>query len=216
MKNSQPGANISFGTYPQTVEGTDQTPIQWRILEATPQYLFLLSEFILDCKRYHSNTATTAWSDCDLRRWLNREFYNTAFNSDEKDQLLITHCTANGANSPETEDRVFLLSIAEVKAFTDTGDDEKRRRTTGTAFAKLKKADQCNLYVYDKEVEKDYILTNGQKHGCSWWWTRTQMLSTDNSSFRIAFIGPRSNIKTYGQPDIARYGVRPAIRIKYN
>ena len=70
------------------------------------------------------------------------------------------------------------------------------------------------LYVYDKGVEKDYVVENGEKRGCSWWWTRTQLQIQDGRSSRAAFIGPRGDVKSYGRVDLARYGVRPAIRLR--
>jgi len=213
-QHTLPGEIITFGSYPQTAAGTDKTPIQWRILEKTNDELFILSEYILDCKRYHHAFADTTWQDSTIRKWLKDEFYHVAFSPEEKDQIITTHCAYNGGHSPDTDDKVFLLSVAEIKAFTDPGDGPMKRRTTGTAFARAKKADGCCLYVYDKGIEKDYIEENGEKKGCSWWWTRTQLQIQEGSASRATFIGPRSNIKSYGQVDIRFYGVRPALKMK--
>ena len=215
IKNSKPGQLISLGTYPQLADGTDKTPIQWRVLQKSEDELLILSEYILDCKRYHNKNVDTTWRDCDLRKWLNDEFYDAAFSFEEKECIQTARCTDNGEKSPDTEDKVFLLSVVEIKAFTDAGDGSDtriRRRTVGTDFAKVKKPDGCHLYVYDKGVDKDYVVENGQKHGCSWWWTRTQLQIHDGSSSRATFIGARSNIKSYGQVTLAYYGVRPALK----
>jgi Family of unknown function (DUF6273) len=212
VKELKPGEIITFGIYPQTADGTDRTPIKWRVLQNSGRELFMLSEYILDCKRYHGAYAEITWRDCDLRKWLNDEFYDAAFNAAEKEFVKTTCCTDNGEGSPDTEDKVFLLSVNEIKTFTNVSDEDGiRRRTVGTDFAKTKKADGCHLYVYDKGIEKDYVVENGAKHGCSWWWSRTQSQIKDGSSPRATFIGARSNIKTYGRVDIARYGVRPAL-----
>lgn len=120
-------------------------------------------------------------------------------------------CTDNGEGAPDTEDRVFLLSASEVRALTDARSDGRpERRTFGTQFARAPKADGCRLYVYDKGVERNYIVEAGLRHGCSWWWTRTQL---QIESARAAFIGSRGDVKSYGRVDIARYGVRPAVRV---
>jgi len=209
---AKPGEIIIFGIYPQTPDGTDRTPIKWRVLQNTGRGVFVLSEYLLDCKRYHSELKDITWRDCDLRKWLNDEFYNAAFSVAEKKLVKATHCTDNGEGSPDTEDKVFLLCVNEIQTFTDTGDGSDtriRRRTVGTDFAKIKKPDGCSLYVYDKGVEKDYIVENGEKRGCSWWWTRSQ-LQTEHPS-RATFIGARSNTKTYGQVNLRYYGVRPAL-----
>jgi hypothetical protein len=213
FSNAQAGESVRFGSYPQTADGTDKTPIQWRVLENTGSTLLLLSEYIIDCRRYHNKPVDTTWRDCDIRKWLNNTLFEAAFSAAEQTRILKTACTDNGTGSPDTEDKVFLLSVAEVKAFTDPQDGVMRRRTIATDYAKVKKADGCYVYVYDKGVEKDYILKNGEKRGCSWWWTRTQLQIDKGSSSRAAFIGPRSTIKSYGKVDIARYGVRPAITL---
>lgn len=215
-RSAKPGEIITFGMYPQTADGTDRTPIKWRVLQNPGGELFILSEYILDCKRYHGEYVDTTWRDCDVRKWLNDAFYNAAFNAAEKGFVKTTRCADNGEGSPDTEDKVFLLSVTEVKAFTDAqdGDDTHiRRRTMGTEFARDKKTNRCHLYVYDKGVDKDYIVEDGEKYGCSWWWTRTQLQIHNGNSSRATFIGPRSNIKSYGRVNLACYGVRPALKL---
>jgi hypothetical protein len=214
FRHAAQGDTIAFGVYPQLAGGTDRTPIEWRVLQNSGDDLFVLSEYILDCRRYHSALVETAWRDCDMRKWLNSEFLRIAFNDAEQSLIKPTICPGNGEHSPPTEDKVFLLSVAEVREFTDPGDGPHRRRTIGTEYAKTTKANGCRLYIYDKGVEEDYIEQNGEKHGCSWWWTRTQAQSGNGKSSRATFVGARSNIKTYGNVDIPYYGVRPAINIR--
>jgi len=82
MQKAKPGEITTFGTYPQTVDGRSRTPIKWKVLENSGSELFLLSEYILDCKRYHGKTVDIkwrdcveiTWRDCDLSNWLNDEF----------------------------------------------------------------------------------------------------------------------------------------------
>jgi hypothetical protein len=207
-RNAPPGAIITFGVYPQTAEGTDQTPIRWRVLQNSGGKLLILSEHILDCKRYHGEYVDVIWRDCDVRKWLNGEFYDAAFSVAEKGIINVTCCADNGESSPDTEDQVFLLSVAEVMVLTDVlGKDF--RRAIGTAFAKTQKADSCQLYVYDKSVSEDYLTVNGEKHGCSWWWLRTQ----GNSPSRAFFIGTHASMRSYCRVNRINYGVRPALRL---
>lgn len=210
-QNVKPGDMIAFGAYPQTANGTDRTPITWRVLQHSGMEWFVLSEYILDCKRYHAEFVDTTWRDCDVRRWLNDEFFHVAFDANEREFVRTTRCTDNGEGKPDTEDRVFLLSVAEVKTLTDPhGKDAlARRRTVGTEFARAKKADGCRLYVYDKSKSADYITENGEKHGCSWWWLRTQ----PDSSSRACFVGTQGSIRSYGRVNLAYYGVRPALKL---
>ncbi|MDK8180223.1 DUF6273 domain-containing protein [Paenibacillus sp. UMB4589-SE434] len=212
LRSAKPGEIITLGTYPQTVEGEHRTPIKWRVLQNSGRELFILSEYILDCRRYHSEFVNITWRESDLRKWLNDEFYHTAFNDSEKGDIKITYCADNVERSTDTEDKVFLLSVAEVKELTYKLDEvslNTKRRATGTEFSKLKKKDGCHLYIYDKKVRADYMFENGEELACSWWWLRTQ----PSSSSRAFFIGPRSSIRSYGRVNLACYGVRPALKI---
>ncbi|MFR9712181.1 DUF6273 domain-containing protein [Paenibacillus sp. MB22_1] len=149
---------------------------------------------------YHGKSADVSWRDavdiiwrdCDLRQWLNEEFFAAAFSPEEQALIEPAYCTDNGEGCPDTEDNVFLLSVAEVKAFTASlGKDWMT--AVGTDYAKLKKPDGCSLYVYDKGEEVNYVLRNGQKMGCSWWWLRTQ----GNLPSRAHFIGTGCSIRSY-------------------
>jgi hypothetical protein len=209
------GGILTFGTYPQTADGTDKTPIQWRVLEKSGHELLLLSEYLLDCKRYHEGYEKITWQDCDLRQWLNDTFYQAAFTDAEKAAIKTTHCTENGVNSPDTDDKVFLLNIAEVNRLTEQL-GKGFRRARGTAFAKIKKPDGCHLYVMDKNVPEDYLHENGQTYGCSWWWLRNQGSLKDKGSdpSRAVFIGTRASIRHYARVNREGYGVRPALVLR--
>jgi hypothetical protein len=205
---------IAFGSFPQSSASDVAEPIEWRVLDCSAGAVVLLSDRILDCRRYHSEFVETTWRDSDLRAWLNGEFFGAAFGDDAHEKVLPTPCRNNGPGTPDTVDRVFLLSVHEVRALTAvTPETRPRRAATGTVFAQLPKADGCRLYVYDKGVERDYLTANGVRQGCSWWWTRTQLQVEDGRSARAAFVGARGDVKSYGRVDLARYGVRPAIRL---
>lgn len=217
LKNAKPGDIIDFGAYPQDPGGADRTPVKWRVLQNTGSELFVLSEYILDCKRYHGKSADITWydcvditwRDCDLREWLNDGFYNAAFNDAEKELIMTVHCGDNGEGTPDTEDRVFLLSVAEINDLSDIHGRDFRR-AVGTDFAKTKKPDGCCLGVYDKSKKADYMVIDGKETGCSWWWLRTQ----GNKPSRAFFVGTGCSIRSYGNNSIAVYGVRPALKIK--
>ncbi|MDI9547878.1 MAG: DUF6273 domain-containing protein [Chloroflexota bacterium] len=205
-RNAKPGELVAFGAYPHRADGADRTPIHWRILRNTGSRLFMLSERLLDCKRYHGANVNITWRDCDLRKWLNGEFYNAAFNAAEMESIATTLCTGNGEGSPDTEDKVFLLGVTEIRDLAETHGKDLRR-AVGTDFAKTKKPDGCSLYVYDKSNKANYIHRKGEVVGCSWWWLRTQ----GNKPSRAYFVGTGYSIRSYADVRLARYGVRPAL-----
>lgn len=209
------GDILTLGSYPQNADGADKTPIQWRVLEKSGYEMLLLSVYLLDCKRYHGEYANISWQDCDLRQWLNGTFYQTAFTEAEKAVIKTTRCTENGVNSPDTDDKVFLLSIADVNRLTDQS-GKAFRRARGTEFAKIKKADGCHLYVMDKNVPEDYLHEGGQTYGCSWWWLRNQgsLKDTGSDPSRAVFIGTRASIRHYARVNREGYGVRPALVLR--
>ena len=65
----------------------------------------MLSERLLDCKRYHGANVNITWRDCDLRKWLNGEFYNAAFNAAEMESIATTlsRATAKAVRTPRTK-----------------------------------------------------------------------------------------------------------------
>jgi len=224
FQNATAGDILTFGAYPQTADGTDKTPIQWDVLHNSGKELLILSKYILDCRRYHGDYTNTSWKECDLRKWLNGEFYQTTFQSTEKQAILVSHCTDNGEDSPDTDDRIFLLSVKEAREWTGKvtlHSSGVSRRAIGTEFARVKKADGCKLYMYDKRGNEDYVLAHGHEVGCSWWWLRTRGQKEIegsggekmNDASRAFFVGTRSSIRSYARVNLSGYGVRPALRL---
>ena len=117
------GNYVTFGTYPQSEEGTDSTAIEWKVLDVQGDKALLISHYSLDCQQYNTSYASVTWESCTLRTWLNSTFLNKAFNSEEQKAIVTTivdnsksQCdgfrSAEGSNN--TADKIFLLSFAEV------------------------------------------------------------------------------------------------------
>lgn len=99
--------------------------------------LFLLSDQNLDSKKYNDKFASITWEYSTIRSWLNGDFINSAFSSNE--QMAIKTTNLKNDDNPEygtmggndTEDRIFLLSIDEAKnenyGFTNNYSDTTTR-----------------------------------------------------------------------------------------
>ncbi|MCR4898733.1 MAG: SHOCT domain-containing protein [Acholeplasmatales bacterium] len=135
----------------------------------------------------------------NIRKWLNNDFYNVAFNSNEK--KLIQTCTVN--NSPSTTadasniyacnnttDNVFFLSYSEITTYytTDT------MCTTATDYAK------CQGIMVDPD------------NGNSNWWGRSPK-STD--AVRLLTIKRDKTITNFRVVDTS-CGIRPACVVDEN
>lgn len=125
-----PGDIVTFGEYEQDNNRQNGAePIEWIVLDTDGDYLFLVSRYILDRQRYNKDKESTTWENCDLREWLNDEFYNDAFSASEQDMILTTELynednPQNGAKGGrDTEDKVFILSESEAEYYMPTKSD---------------------------------------------------------------------------------------------
>ncbi len=209
------GDSLRLGRWPAAGERDGATAIEWIVLENDAlRGALLVSRFILDCQRYNETLEETTWGTSTLRHWLNGSFLDVAFTAAERELILATNSADNGPGTPDTVDRVFLLSVDEVRKLTHPGKGNGvDRRTVATTYASAAHTDGRRLYVYDKSVEADYLEREGSRQGCSWWWTRSQPKAENGTATTAAFVGPRGDVKSYGKVNLARYGVRPAIRV---
>lgn len=124
------GSYVTFGTYPQTESGKDDTPIEWLVLDYDEKNnkTLLISKYGLDCQPYNKGYTEVTWETCTLRTWLNSTFLKKAFSSAEQSAILTTNVgnskkrgytgwnTDSGNN---TEDQIFLLSYSEASRYFD-------------------------------------------------------------------------------------------------
>lgn len=121
------------GYYINTTYWFKYEPLKWRILDKEKG--LIISEYIIDSQvfsnvafsndenRYNSSDYTNYLNDyctSSIRKWLNEDFYNTAFSDEEKNNILTTHHEFVKdphlllIDSKETDDKAFLLSYNEV------------------------------------------------------------------------------------------------------
>ena len=152
---------VKFGSYPQSDEsGKTKEPIEWIVLDRQEDKSLLLSKYILDCKCYYIENKDTTWEKSSLRKWLNNEFYNSAFDDNQRNKIQITHLVNNGGDGElyigdvkipavsiggkETDDKIYVLGKKEIIKYFGSkgkfGDSSIRMfnniRTNGTNFAK--------------------------------------------------------------------------------
>lgn len=110
------GDHLTFGNYPQSTD--EPEPIEWRVLDVERGKALLISEYLLDAHRFDDNS--NDWKTSEIRAWLNDDFLNNAFSSDE--QKLLVKISG---------DKVSLLSYEEFDEY-----NSYNRHAKPTAYAK--------------------------------------------------------------------------------
>ena len=170
------GSYITFGSYEQDNDlSNGKEDIEWLILDydAENNRALLLSKYGLVAKPYNRTDTNVTWEDCTLRKWLNGEFLNDAFNAEERSAIQMTSVdnsssqgyskwSTNGGNN--TQDQVFLLSYAEANRYlsvTRSDFDNMDSRVAPTAYAVKSGA----------TLSSSYTTNDGSAAG--WWWLRS-------------------------------------------
>ena len=205
---------VKFGSDYQNDAFTKE-PIEWIVLDKQGGRTLLLSKYILDCKCYNNKYKDVTWETCDLRKWLNNDFYYQAFNSSEQEKIQTTNvinnnnidCGTYGGNN--TNDKVFCLSIEETRKYFGNGTKEdfgyqlgKNVATKGTNYAKTVDNGGNKLWVSDSS-DKWY-------YGNSVFWLRSPGYGQDYAAFAYSdgYLDTTGCYVYYPY-----YGVRPALWI---
>lgn len=149
LKNAKIGDYITFGHYEQDGDTSNgEEAIEWLVLDKQGDKILVVSKYILDCRPYDAEGHSVTWGTCSLRVWLNRNFYNNAFSSEEK--AKIPTATVTPDTIPDiydrdpgstTYDRMFILNIYEANVYFNSDDD---RKCEPTEYVKSKDA-----YTYE-------------------------------------------------------------------
>ncbi len=172
------GDIVEFGRYPQGKRG-EVEPLEWRVLETDGDTALLLTEKCVDCLPYNEKRKSVTWETCTLRKWMNNDFINKAFNSSEQISLVVSNNTNpdnplwDTEGGKDTQDKVFALSIPEAQKYFA---DSESRMAYATDYAKSKKC-----YVSDSL-------------GTSWWWLR----SPGDYTLHAANVDYDGDIYSYG------------------
>ena len=189
------GDYFTFGSYEQDIDTTNgKEDIEWLVLDKQDDKILIISKYALDTVPYNKDVRSVTWETCTLRKWLNNDFYNSAFNEEEKTKIKSSTVTADANPEYDTDpgnntgDKVFLLSINEVRKYFSTWEARK-----------------C--------VPTDYAIAQGACVSDShcWWWLRSPGYDSDYAA------------RVYNDGDVYYYGygvdddydcVRPALWIE--
>ncbi len=173
-------------------------PIKWNILSEDDDKMLVIADLLLDSQEFYPsysnnifehNGGTGYANDYQLssiRKWLNDNFYNTAFNEYQK--LFISNTTLQDSNS--ISDKIFLMSQSEANKYYS---NSTKKMAVGTDYAKIQ-----GLYV---STDTDYL-------GNSYWRLRTKF--SNNNTYNVTHTGTI----TFGSIYYCDDGIRPVMAIK--
>ena len=202
IKNAKVGDIVYFGTYEQDNDTTnDKENIEWLVLAKENNRVLVISDKALDCRAYQANSVSyVTWEKCSLRKWLNNDFFSTAFSDDEK--AMIPTVTVSADKNPKyntnpgnaTKDKVFLLSIVEAEKYFTS---DEARKCVPTEYAISNGASTSDSY------------TKGGKATCLWW-----LRSPGFDQFIAAYVNYFGPVLRYGRSvGNVSNSVRPAMWI---
>lgn len=172
------GSIIKFGNY----KGES---IEWLILAVQENKALIITKYVVDCHSFDKNHKF--YDVSEIRRFINNTFYNDSFNDIEKDKILTTFVD-NSVNSikhcTDTADKIFLLSLKEVKKYFKT---DKDRIAYPSEYAKTN-----GIYICDNSAVM--------------WWLRNNIENLETDAYLIDDKGMIYDRNTW-YPD---FGVRPA------
>ena len=131
-------------------------PVKWRVLD--PGNGLVMTESLLDAQafsNYEKKSGTefynetgkyaSEWSTSSLRKWLNSDFFNTAFVDTQKANIKTTYLTTKSTDqsqydSAQTFDKIYLLSYEDAlkPAYGFSASDEAKdsaRKASGSDYA---------------------------------------------------------------------------------
>ena len=141
LTNAKVGDTIIMGNYLQDSESKKHyEDIEWIVLDKQDNKLLIVSKYALASSKYFDwNMFSSTWEESIIRTWLNGEFYNSAFNSDEMEMILTTLVETpssvhniDGGNS--TNDKLFCLSVEEAKMYFSSNEErvvESKQKSNG-------------------------------------------------------------------------------------
>ena len=199
IREAKVGDTVVFGAYEQDNDASNgKESIKWLVLEKDGGSVLLISRYALDCQPYHTSYIDMVWEDCSLRAWLNGTFREQAFSVGEQD--CIGNATVAAEKNPrypttpvgnDTEDTVFLLSIAEAERYFGS---ESARQCQPTAYA---------------NAQSTYANISTANGNCLWW-LRTQGIRPNAA----AFVDSEGYVSYHGYSvDHTITAIRPALRI---
>lgn len=170
------GDTVALGHYEMdNNESNGADSIVWRVIDRDGNKLLLISEYCLFCQDPYSGDYLT-WEKSPTRSYLNGDFYDEVFSTEEKAKILKTNVTnednskngTKGGNN--TTDYLFLLSITEVNHYFPSKEERLAYGTLSTqkqvdqgagAFDWWLRSPGGKSEGFNSRIQQSYVGSNG-------------------------------------------------------
>ena len=238
------GDTVTFGTYEQdndTSNGAE--PIEWTVMDVEEDRAYLLSRYVLDAAPYNVRQRSVTWKSCTLRRWLNTDFYETAFSDEDRGLIAATRLKNKGytlsfiPGGCDTTDKVFIPDLTEIGRYygyneltitlTDDGLDTTGGKdafrpelaAAATPYANTKDEMSSRSSVIDEGDYERILKDRGYDsdiigtEGTDWWLRTPGSFSVFRR--KSAYVSSPCLILERG-PDVEKVlGIRPALYVSW-
>ena len=109
---------IEFGRYYQNAGTKNLTPLEWLILDESGENFLLITKQCIEARAFNEQRKKITFEECTLNKWLNGEFFNTAFNAQEREAI--------------NQGKIFLLTSEQVIKYMP---EDSQRQCTPTSYA---------------------------------------------------------------------------------
>ena len=190
-------------------------PVTWLIISEDEDSQILLSEKVLDVKKYNEKNEKLDWDKTSLYEYLNSDFVNEYFTKEEREKMLFT----NDVN----DDLVTMLSINNLldlygdmnymqdgyygnTEFFEANVSITAKPAELALFNEIDVFDNETMsFIMQKDLDKRYDFANGNVG----YWILNQVDDVSNA-FYVTSTGYIGNTSV----DTDYIGIRPIIRIR--
>ncbi|MBQ8163456.1 MAG: InlB B-repeat-containing protein [Clostridia bacterium] len=146
-------------------------PISWTVVDEIDGKALIVSDLIIDAQEYQSLADGTTeynsnnYEQSTVRAWLNEVFYKTAFSTQQMSYINTT-LVDNSINqsyfgyysSNDTEDKIFLLSFAELIEYQYSMNMSKQVSDYAAAQGAFKRDDDCGCWATRTPYSETYSI----------------------------------------------------------
>ena len=161
---------------------------EWRVLDMQKGAALIITEDMVELRAYHDFSTDVTWADCELRQYLNGDFYD---NFGEVDKSRIVPVTNKNPDNPwydarggeDTLDSVFLLTIEDVVC-----------KYFGDSSAKLRNRGKNQKYWFQRK-DNNNNKRKSTFDGYEWWWW---LRSPGRANWKAVYIHGDGNVGIQG------------------